>query len=259
MLWHEQTWPGIAAIDKETVVLVPLASLEQHGHHLPLFVDSIQVTAIAERAERELKNEVLLLPTLWLGSSHHHMDFPGTVSVPPSLYSEMIKSVARCILAHGFRRIFFLNGHGGNEVPAAQALSELVTTDEKANDAFLTFASWWGLGKKSLEPQSLGMATPGITHACEYETSFILALRPDLVKLDEAVDQKPAIDQPSFRAGNIKVFRRFNRMTSTGNAGTPSAATKEKGDAMFDALVRDVVNFVREFSKWPHLPVLGPK
>ncbi|MCA9427968.1 MAG: creatininase family protein, partial [Candidatus Omnitrophica bacterium] len=123
MLWHEQRWTQLEKMDKDTPVLIPLGSCEQHGHHLPVYVDTIQVTAIAERAEKALGKKVLLLPTLWLGSSHHHLDFPGTVSVLPSLYSQMIKSVANCILDAGFKRLLFLNGHGGNKVPAAQALS----------------------------------------------------------------------------------------------------------------------------------------
>src|SRR5688572_5522517 len=119
MYWHEQTWPAIQQMNKQLPVVVPLGSLEQHGHHLPLFVDSIQVTEIAQRVERALTKGVLLLPTQWLGSSHHHMDFPGTVSVLPGLYAQVIKSIAKSILNAGFRRIFFLNGHGGNEVPGA--------------------------------------------------------------------------------------------------------------------------------------------
>ena len=90
MLWQEQSWPAMREMNKQLPVVVPLGSVEQHGHHLPLFVDSIQVSAIAERVEERssLKNEILLLPTFWLGSSHHHMDFPGTVSVLPSLRAE---------------------------------------------------------------------------------------------------------------------------------------------------------------------------
>jgi creatinine amidohydrolase len=259
MLWHEQSWPTIAAIDKEKPVMIPLGSLEQHGHHLPLFVDTIQVTAIAERAERELKDDVLLLPTLWLGSSHHHIDFAGTISVPLSLYTQMIQSVARCVLGHGFRRIFFFNGHGGNEIPASQALNELAAIDERANDALIVFGAWWQVGKQSLDPQKLGMTTPAITHACEYETSLMLKVRPDLVKIADAVDGSPIANHPVRKAEGVKFFQRFHRTTAAGNSGQPSAGTAEKGAAMFEGLVSDVVKFVREFATWPHLPVLGPK
>src|SRR3972149_12042638 len=135
MLWSEQRWTRLSEIDKNTPVVIPLGPCEQPGPHRPVFVDPLQVTAIAEGAERRLGDKVLLLPTLWLGSSHHHLDFPGTVSALPSLYSQLVKSIATCILEAGFRRLLFLNGHGGNKVPAAQALSELVGGNEKADTA----------------------------------------------------------------------------------------------------------------------------
>ena len=143
MLWHEQNWPTIQKLDKQIPVVLPLGSMEQHGHHLPLFVDTMQVTRIAQTVEKQMGDKVLMLPTEWLGCSEHHLDFPGTVSVPASLYSKMIKSMARCVLRAGFKRIFFLNGHGGNEVPGAQALTEYVGESDEADDAFLVFASWW--------------------------------------------------------------------------------------------------------------------
>src|SRR5436189_4959196 len=105
MLWQELSWPAIAAANKQTPVVIPLGSCEQHGQHLPLFVDTIQVSAIAERVERALAEQVFLMPTLWLGSSHHHKDFPGTISVPPLLYARVIQDVARCVMRAGFRRI----------------------------------------------------------------------------------------------------------------------------------------------------------
>jgi creatinine amidohydrolase len=259
MLWHEQTWPGIDALDKNLPVIVPLGSIEQHGRHLPLCVDTTQVTAIAERAEKALGDAVLLLPTLWLGCSDHHKDFPGTISVRPSLYSEMIKSVARSVLRARFTRIFFLNGHGGNETPGAQALTELVGEDDAADAAYLVFASWWQVGRDALAPAKNGMTTPALTHACEYETSLMLALRPDLVKLLEAREQPPVLTSPWLQAGGggrVRMFRRFHRLTASGSTGRPTAATEAKGQAMLEAVTNDVVAFVREFATWPPLPAL---
>jgi len=171
MLWHEQSWPTIQSLDKETPVVIPLGSLEQHGRHLPLFVDSIQVTTIAERVEQVLHDQILLTPTLWLGSSHHHKDFPGTISARPSLYSKIIITIAISILQAGFRRLLFLNGHGGNEVPVAQALAELAAQDDDANNAYLTYSSWWAVGGEGIKPDKHDLTTPFVSHACEYETS----------------------------------------------------------------------------------------
>src|SRR5688572_24627419 len=194
MLWHEQTWPALERASKQTPVVIPLGACEQHGRHLPVFVDSIQVSAVAERVEKRMADRILLTPTLWLGSSHHHLDFPGTISIRPSLYSQVIADVARSIISAGFRRIFFLNGHGGNEIPASAALAELVATDDRAESCYLTLSSWWQVGREALDPKRHGMATPSISHACEYETSLVLYLRPELVNLAEAKCAPPALD-----------------------------------------------------------------
>jgi creatinine amidohydrolase len=249
-------------IDKSLPVIVPLGSIEQHGYHLPLSVDTTQVRAIAQRAEVQLGAAALFLPTLWLACSEHHKDFPGTISVAPSLYSENIKSIVRSVLRAGFTKIFFLNGHGGNETPAAQALTELVAEDDAADAAYLVFSSWWQVARDALDPQRHGMTTPAINHACEYETSMMLALCSDLVDLAAAVDQSPVLKSPWLQSpGGAKVrqFRRFHRLTAGGSIGRPSAGTAAKGAAMLEAVTADVVAFIREFATWPQLPAIGPK
>ena len=259
MLWHEQRWTRLAEIDRDTPVVIPLGSCEQHGPHLPLCVDTLQVTAIAEEAEKRLGDRVLALPALWLGSSHHHKDFPGTVSVLPSLYSETIKSIAIGILEAGFRRVLFLNGHGGNKVPAAQALSELVCENEKADDAYLLLSTWWELGGDAIAE---GMETEGISHACEYETSLILALRPELVVMREIREGKMTLDNEWVKSeglgGRVAMFRRFRRLTAAGSMGKPSKATADKGKRILKLVTGEVVKLVKDLSKWPELPPLKP-
>ena len=228
MLWHEQSWPQIQAIDKNLPVVVPLGSLEQHGKHLPLFVDSIQVESVGREAEKRLKERVLLLPTLWLGCSEHHLDFPGTVSVPPSLYSQVIKSMTRCILRAGFRRIMFLNGHGGNETPGAQALTEMIGESDQADDAYLVFGSWWQVAAPAIESDKVGTVSSSITHACEYETSMMLFLRPDLVHKEKAVERPPVLTNEWLHGEHgvrVRMFRRFHRLTAAGSMGNPSNAS----------------------------------
>jgi creatinine amidohydrolase len=253
MLWHELKWPDVAAMDKNLPVVVPLGSLEQHGRHLPVLVDSIQVTEIVQRVETAMSREILLLPTLWLGSSDHHLDFPGTVSVRPSLYSDVIKDVVRSILRAGFVRIFLFNGHGGNTTPASQALTELALESEVADAASLAFSSWWEIGRQSLAPEKHGLSTPSISHACEYETSMMLQLRPDLVKQDAAVEGPAAITSEWLSSGRVRHFHRFHRLTTSGSLGRPSLGSAAKGQSMLDAVVVDTIAFLREFANWPLL------
>lgn len=261
MLWHELTSPRIGSLSRDIPVVIPLGSCEQHGAHLPVFVDTLQLDAITARLEKKLGEQVLICPTLWLGSSHHHLDFPGTLSVPPKLYSEIIQSMVRCFLRHGFRRLFFLNGHGGNVAPASLALTDLVATDDLADASTMAFASWWVLSSERLASDLHGMKSPKLTHACEYETSLVLAIREDLVEMaqlsGEVVEKtRPWMANPKW-VGKVEGYHRFHRWTSTGHMGEPAAATKEKGLSLIHSAVEALAEFIRDFSKWPQMPPLA--
>lgn len=263
MLWHELTWQQIAAADKRLPCVIPLGACEQHGPHLPLFVDSMQVDEIARRAERELTDRILLLPTLWLGSSHHHKDFPGTVSVRPLLYAQIIQEVCRSVLRAGFRRVVFLNGHGGNRTPTADALSDLVADDDTADDAYLVISSWWELGAQGIEQSGLELIQPSVLHACEWETSIILALRPDLVDVAQIASPSNLLktewcDTENPGGGRVPLIRRFHRFTAHGPLGRPDCASAAKGRSIVAAVVGEVVSFLSDFATWPDLPAVGP-
>src|SRR5580698_9510590 len=111
MFHGERKWTEIEEIAQKVVVL-PLGSLEQHGHHLPLLTDSMIGGEIARRAEAELGDEALFLPTLWVGASDHHRAFPGTVSVSNPIYVRLLVDLLESLIGAGFRRIFLLNAHG---------------------------------------------------------------------------------------------------------------------------------------------------
>ena len=221
----------------------------------------MQVSSIAERVNSALSDEILLLPTLWLGSSHHHKDFPGTVSLKPLLYAQVIQDVARSILQAGFRRLFFLNGHGGNRVPASDALSDLVATDDRADDAYIALSSWWEIAAEALKAEDLGLEQPVVSHACALETSLLLTLRPDLVHMDRIREQIPVLSNEWFHseADNLKkltVFRRFHRLTASGPLGIPQEASAETGQQILGRVTDEVVRFLKDFATWPELPSL---
>lgn len=262
MLWTELSWPDIHKLDRDTPVVIPLGSCEQHGHHLPVGVDTLQVDAIATAVESQASHRILLVPTLWLGSSHHHRDFPGTISLTPSLYSQVVRDVAESILSAGLRRMFFLNGHGGNRVPAAQALTELIATNDLAEASLIGLANWWEVARDAVAQS--GFAQPCIAHACEIETSLMLAVRGDLVHRDRITETEAAIVNKWFNSNfdvdkKVTLFHRFHRITAAGSLGTPSLATAEKGDALLRGVVQQVSEFIRDFSSWTIPAMLGPK
>ncbi len=260
----ERKWPEAKEIT-EKVVVVTIAAFEQHGHHLPLLTDTMIGTEIARRAEAELGDEALFLPTLWIGSSDHHRAFPGTVSLSANIYVKVLEDIIESLIGGGFRRIFLLNAHGGNIVPAKLAVYNVHLRHRDKPDLWLVFSSWWQIGKDSISAID-SLSAKMVTHACEQETSIILRLRPELVDMDKAAGSAipftsdfycPEESVPS----RVDVIRAFDQLTASGALLHPELATAEKGEAILAATSREVVAFVREFAKWqpfaPGKPVDG--
>ena len=86
-------WPDVEALSKDTPVVIPIAAHEQHGQHMPLFTDSLLLGEIVRRAEEQLSDDALFAPLMWLGNSHHHMDFPGTLSAEPRVYLDLLNGL----------------------------------------------------------------------------------------------------------------------------------------------------------------------
>src|SRR5213592_4063191 len=109
------TWPLLRNVPRDsTVVLAPIAACEQHSRHLPTYTDTYLVTAVAEGVEQRLPKQVLLLPTLWLGASGHHLRFGATLSAEVDTHVTMLCELLTPLLKDGHQRILVLNGHGGN-------------------------------------------------------------------------------------------------------------------------------------------------
>ena len=253
MKYGDGCWVDIEQADRNKVVVVPLGSMEQHGHHSPLLTDTYLVTAVAERVENELREETYFLPTLWLGASDHHLDLPGTTSVPNHVYTLVIKNIVRSISRAGFQRIFFLNGHGGNVIPGTQAITELANESEEYNNLWMALASYWSVASPAMAAENHGMQTQQLTHACEYETSMMLCLHGEIMRMDRVTSSPPLLDSPFFHSehgGRVSVAKRMNTWTPTGAMGGPQHATAEKGESLLSAITAEVVSFLRDFSAW---------
>jgi creatinine amidohydrolase len=241
----EMSWPAVAALSKNTPVVIPVAALEQHGHHLPVFVDSMLVSEITRRAEQSLKDRVLFTPVMWLGNSEHHLDFSGTMSASPRAYIDLLVDMIENFLTHGFKRIVIVNGHGGNNVPGQQAIFEVRQKHRTRDDLLLLFSCYWALGAQphqvdpSIEQQQMG-------HACEWETSMMLALAPKLVgdyKNTKEVDPGQPFD-PAHRAWTTK------DRSQPGHIGKPSAASAAKGETLLKVFTADVVKLLERVIAW---------
>ena len=143
----ELKWPDVEALSKNTPVVIPIAAHEQHGHHMPLHTDSLLLGEIIRRAGEQLGDDALFAPLMWLGNSHHHMDFPGTLSAEPRVYIDLLNGLLENFLQHGFKRLVLLNGHGGNMVPGAQAVFEVRQRHRDRKDLLLLSATYWDQAK----------------------------------------------------------------------------------------------------------------
>ncbi len=239
----------------DRVVVAPLGSLEQHGHHLPMLTDTLIITEIARRAEADLGGEALFLPTLWLGASDHHRAMPGTVSAGNDHYIPILEDMMESLIGAGFRRIFLLNGHGGNITPGRQALYNVQLRHRDKPELYVAFTSWWAIAAEQVAAIQ-GLEAHMVTHACEQETSMILRIRPELVEMAEARGATIPFESefycPDFsRPSRVDVPRAFDMLSKTGAFGHPEIANAEKGEALFAAATKEVVAFIREYAHWP--------
>ncbi len=238
------SWPKVESLDRRLPVVIPVAALEQHGHHLPLFTDSLLLGEVLERVSERFKDTALFAPLTWLGNSHHHLDFPGTLSAEPRLYLDLLRGLASQFLDMGFRRVVFLNGHGGNIVPGKQAIFELRQEHRARMDLLLLFATYW---ETAAVPDDGTFQQREMGHACEWETSMILRIAPQLVG-----DYRSAPDVTSegeFGA-TPRAWTTKDR-TVPGHIGLPRLATAEKGERLFEAFadgVESLLNGVRNWS-----------
>jgi creatinine amidohydrolase len=239
------TWPKVAALDKDTPVVIPVAALEQHGGHMPLFTDSLLGGEVCRRAEEQLADRALFAPLMWLGNSDHHLDFAGTLSAPPRVYLDLLNGLIDNFVMHGFRRIVFINGHGGNHVPGQQAIFEARQRYRERSDLCLVFATYWMLGS---EPHTLDptLVQNQMGHACEWETSMVLRLRPELV------GEISALDEVSFGNAFAPASRGWitKDRTVPGHIGNPRHATAEKGERLFQVFASDVVRLLERVIAW---------
>lgn len=245
MKFHEMTRLQLQDVDRSnSLVLVPIAAVEQHGPHLPTGTDTIICGAVSEAVEAKRSNKVLLMPTLWLGASAHHLRFGATASADLDTYVSMLCEIGQQLLEDGFERIVFLNGHGGNVDPLKVALRELQLQDPRP---LLAGGSYWSVAEKVIA-DGLDGKDKAVGHACEFETSMIMHLRPELVDTPKLADA--GFWQPDAVEG-LYVSRDMMQRTKDGCTGRPDLATPEKGAAMFDGIVGRVCEAVDKLLALP--------
>ncbi len=218
--------------------ILAVGSCEYHGDHLPYGCDTFASFRIAEEVAKRVDN-LLLLPPIPYGMSEHYAMFPMTMSLKHGTLIAILKDILYSLWKNDVKKVIIINGHDGNIAPIEVATREFKVEHPDMKIAVLE--AWWVTAGKLL-PKGTFEVWDGLGHGGEAETSLVMYLVPEYVKMENA---KKHVQIPKMPK-NLDVKWIFSELTPHGVSGDPTKATKEKGEAMFKVLVDAVVKFIEE-------------
>jgi creatinine amidohydrolase len=232
---------------KDAIVLLPVASTEQHGPHLPTGVDDFLCSEVCRRTAAAMAPDcpVVVAPTVWCGLADHHVAFGGTFTLSLATYYAVLRDLCRSILKAGFTRIVLVNGHGGNINALATFTGELTRELDAPIATTTYFMEAQAAMSEVLEDQN------GVMHACEAETSMMMVIHPDLVearRLSEA--HGPSFDIMGSLVPSLKRFHSFAELTGSGVAGDARKASAAKGEKLLAACAAGLAARLRAGEPW---------
>jgi creatinine amidohydrolase len=223
-------WKQVDALPREkTLLVLPTGAIEQHGHHLPLAMDTLGANLILGRAMQLLPPElpIYALETVCYGKSNEHIGFPGTMAMSASTYMAVLHDIGASVHAAGFKKLLFFNAHGGNS-----ALNDVMARDLRAEFGLRTFHMGAGAGA-AMEGLSAQERKYGF-HAGEVETAWLLAATPDLVDTSAyTVNYIARIEDESILSpenGAVNFAWLTRDIAPSGVMGDPRPATAENGE-----------------------------
>lgn len=251
-LYQHHTWPELGErVKEQPVVVLPIGSVEDHGHHLPLDTDNFLIWSICEEAAKRAAGDILLLPLVSYGFETHHMDFTGTIDVRQEHLLHFVLDITKSVAHHGFRRILIADGHGSN-MPILDLVARRTILE---TDALCGCFIWPGLAREEIA-RHRESGRGGMSHAGELETSVYLHLAPDKVRMDRAVKDMGMPDSEFIwmdlmDGSPVHVMDEWTRFSKSGTYGDPTLATAAKGRPIFEAVVEAFVRLAREFKNRP--------
>ncbi len=239
----EMTWPEVEdALKTARMAIIPVGAHEQHGPHMNESCDAVLATEMAKRLGAALYPDVLVTPTVNMGVSPHHMNFPGTISLRPETLLALLRDMVGSLKRHGITRVLFLNGHGGNQ----STLSIACSTFTQELGVACYFAKTTAAAKTAMK-EHIHSTLYG--HSCEREVSEAFYLAPHLVRPErlEKGDIVSGGRWEALRPGNpIQGFYRYEEMTRNGCIGDATQASYEIGQAIVEEALEGLTAAVRE-------------
>jgi creatinine amidohydrolase len=247
MIWRHLTSLEIGNLDKSIPVVLPIGAIEQHGPHLNVETDVLISEFICNQLNKELKDDVLILPSLAVCASGHHMDFAGTLTVSHSTLILYLKELIVSIIQNGFKNIIIFNGHGGNQSLGSVVIESLGLEYPQCN---LTIMTWWKIASKELlKITETGLF--GVGHACEFETSLMQYIDGFNVR-EEKIENGPVEKIFDWAAGDLlrgskaPLHRSMKEMTKNGIYGDPRVASKEKGAKIVKVVMANFIPMIKD-------------
>jgi creatinine amidohydrolase len=247
MLLHHAAWPEVEAyLTRSTGILMPIGSTEQHGPNGLVGTDALCAEFLAKAVGESC--EALVGPTISVGMAVHHMTFPGSMTLRPSTLIQVIQDYVMSLSRHGFRRFFFLNGHGGNIATVQAAFYEIYAAAEGAlgtapashGEIRCKLVNWWDAPAAAKACKEIFGDQDG-SHATASEVALTQYACPETIK-------RVTLDPPQAPAGRFYGPADFRRRYPDGRIGSnPGLATPEKGKRVFDAALPDLARMYREF------------
>lgn len=234
VLWSRMTAEALrAAAASDAIVLLPVASTEQHGPHLAVSVDTVLCGEVCRRTAMLVAKSrpIVVAPVVWMGLAEHHVAFGGTFTLSLPTYHALLRDLCRSILRAGFKKVLIVNGHGGNMA----ALTALTTDLAQELAAPIATTSYWNLPHETGAYAALLETQTGVQHACEAETSMMMAAAPDLVdasRLSQA--HGPGVAMGAALGSGLLRWRSFKELTPTGVRGDARKANAAKGEKLID-------------------------
>jgi creatinine amidohydrolase/Fe(II)-dependent formamide hydrolase-like protein len=235
------SWPEIQAqrdAGRATVVLA-LGATEQHGPHLPVATDSLIGDRLAWMVAERL--DAFVAPTVRIGCSHHHLAFPGTLSVSPQTFGAVVADLVRSLVRGGFRKVVLLPTHGGNFAPLGAALDELGPVEGIEIKALTDVRVLLALAQLGAEEHGVPLGDGGL-HAGEWETSMLLSIHPDLVHPERA---EPGYTGDLQAALGSLFENGVDSIASNGVIGDPTSASAENGERYWAKALQIVMDHIQ--------------
>jgi len=223
-------------MDKIEIVIIPVGSTEQHGPHLPMRHDAASALFLARRSAERLYPKVVVTPPVSIGISPHHMNWPGSLTLSPWTFINVIFDICNSLRRHDIEKVLILNGHGGNR-PGIR-LAGFRIRDELGMK--VSALSYWELLEPSfVEDIVEEKRYPG--HAGEFETSTAYIIHPELMRED-------LIPEAGEMLSYLKFMILNEEESSPGGVWhDPRLASPEKGERLLDALVDKLENYLKKF------------